>query len=494
MGYNNQKDLPAFTIANFTTSFHVKNINNKMSQINWNNKTTKELYDHFDNLETPEKTDFLLHLFKIFPKLDIAWIDLIEDIRDSLLFMHQPEKVIELVDLFIKNFPGEYIDEYEFIEKSLITYYLFNNNLDKVKQRLEMVKRNPAKGVDTVTISALFQLIYYGHYSTALEYSHAVWKPIYESDEIMGYPHFHFCTTIYLDALEKAYINLKKGISVNWKILMTEMEEFDIQEDEKIFQNICLSLETPFSKDEIINLIESRKHKEVNLILNIHFLKYMKDHFDVPFMLSDRWWNILTVKGLFGKKKDADGYFYIPYKVLNKHFTSHYDSMFLSNDIEIFGKVWGLEYVYHFLREYMLIDEENFNRMNENISCIKYLFMRITDESLWKMSYIFNWPQLNLPDPYEKVLFQSTFTSNIDDLGDKVDNYLNNKYQVFPERIKRELDTHKVNDYNLPESEGWDDEYPQLPHVKESPDIGRNDQCPCGSGKKYKKCCMNLNK
>jgi SEC-C motif-containing protein len=24
---------------------------------------------------------------------------------------------------------------------------------------------------------------------------------------------------------------------------------------------------------------------------------------------------------------------------------------------------------------------------------------------------------------------------------------------------------------------------------KTTPDVGRNDPCPCGSGKKYKKCC-----
>jgi SWIM/SEC-C metal-binding protein len=29
----------------------------------------------------------------------------------------------------------------------------------------------------------------------------------------------------------------------------------------------------------------------------------------------------------------------------------------------------------------------------------------------------------------------------------------------------------------------------QMPVVKSEPDIGRNDPCPCGSGKKYKKCC-----
>lgn len=30
---------------------------------------------------------------------------------------------------------------------------------------------------------------------------------------------------------------------------------------------------------------------------------------------------------------------------------------------------------------------------------------------------------------------------------------------------------------------------PPTPHVRESPKIGRNDPCPCASGKKYKKCC-----
>ncbi len=27
-------------------------------------------------------------------------------------------------------------------------------------------------------------------------------------------------------------------------------------------------------------------------------------------------------------------------------------------------------------------------------------------------------------------------------------------------------------------------------YVKTGPDVGRNDPCPCGSGKKYKKCCQ----
>ena len=30
---------------------------------------------------------------------------------------------------------------------------------------------------------------------------------------------------------------------------------------------------------------------------------------------------------------------------------------------------------------------------------------------------------------------------------------------------------------------------PPKPFIRDQPKIGRNDPCPCGSGKKYKKCC-----
>ncbi|MBI2382070.1 MAG: SEC-C domain-containing protein [Gammaproteobacteria bacterium] len=33
------------------------------------------------------------------------------------------------------------------------------------------------------------------------------------------------------------------------------------------------------------------------------------------------------------------------------------------------------------------------------------------------------------------------------------------------------------------------DHHDHLPYVRETPKVGRNDPCPCGSGQKYKKCC-----
>jgi len=52
----------------------------------------------------------------------------------------------------------------------------------------------------------------------------------------------------------------------------------------------------------------------------------------------------------------------------------------------------------------------------------------------------------------------------------------------FRERL-READENAGIFSDIPP--GWDDIVPA--NVK----IGRNEPCPCGSGKKYKKCCLN---
>lgn len=51
---------------------------------------------------------------------------------------------------------------------------------------------------------------------------------------------------------------------------------------------------------------------------------------------------------------------------------------------------------------------------------------------------------------------------------------------------------HEVSNF-VKERDGWKFSDGELvgekPIVREEPKVGRNDPCPCGSGKKYKKCC-----
>ena len=66
--------------------------------------------------------------------------------------------------------------------------------------------------------------------------------------------------------------------------------------------------------------------------------------------------------------------------------------------------------------------------------------------------------------------------------------------EVLRERIREGQKT--VDDFETEEPFGWgfpwaaDPELErQMPYVRKNPKIGRNDPCPCGSGKKYKHCC-----
>ncbi|MDC7226366.1 MAG: YchJ family protein [Spirochaetales bacterium] len=54
-----------------------------------------------------------------------------------------------------------------------------------------------------------------------------------------------------------------------------------------------------------------------------------------------------------------------------------------------------------------------------------------------------------------------------------------------------EYDHHEVSNFVKTDDEWFfDDGYtPSATVVRDSPKVGRNDPCPCGSGKKYKKCC-----
>lgn len=61
----------------------------------------------------------------------------------------------------------------------------------------------------------------------------------------------------------------------------------------------------------------------------------------------------------------------------------------------------------------------------------------------------------------------------------------------FDQHYERQQEAKKRTSKNLP---GEDDE-PLPPPVdtirKDGDEPGRNDPCPCGSGKKFKQCCLN---
>ena len=482
----------------------MKNINVSYSDINWKEKDEEEVYDFFDDLKDPvEQARFLIFMVKNYPDLELIYLELMEDTADILLYQHKVDLVEEMANIFKEVLPEEYAETYEFMEKRLIHYYFFQNNIPKVLDRLEIIKQNPDQGIDTITIRSLHLLIYHGRYKEAYEYSREVWEPIFDSDKVLGMGHAPFVINIYLYELEQAYENIQKNQPINWNAFRKKLTDYDFEEEKDIMNTVIHCLENPFSKEEIVSQIKNKQHRKAHTMMNVYFSKYMKDKYDMSFTHSDLFFNILAKEDLYKNKKNPENYFLFSFDKLDKHISGLFDSMFQSNIEEIFGKVWGLEYVYQFIHEYGMISDEGFEQMNQNISALKYLFICIANEDIWKMTFVFKWPNLYVPDPQVEKIFRCTFQEGLEDIDESFFNYKRLLYLTLPDNLKKKVNNpdkyagYKDSDYmnervdllnSIDDGEEWHE-----PYVKEEFDVGRNDSCPCDSGKKYKKCCLGKN-
>lgn len=420
------------------TSFDFKG--GGMKQTNWVNWSADDIFEFIMDLDSDEKIKVVRELLEDWPDLEIDAMELIDELRYDLIFLDRSSELEDLVRNYQNNFPGSYENEFEFTERDLITYHLFRNNNEKVKERLNFVMKNPVEGVDNVTIRALFQLIFYKHNALALEYARTVWKPLLESKEIWGPAHLPFIMVLYLNALEEAWSKVRLGKTIDWKEWLNQLEDIGISREATDFTTIQKALISDFDREEIDALIRNGRQEEINLVLNIHFLKFMKDRHNVPFILSDSWWNMLGGKGLFGKKGRREGYFNISFDRLIKKFDEHYDFLLRSNELEMFGRAFGIRYVYHFLGEKGLIQGEFKENMRKHIDALEYMFERLSSDDLWQMTYIFEWPDIGQLDQERRRIFNSTFALDERDYEEDLEDWLDKKFKGFSDEIKKNLE------------------------------------------------------
>ncbi|HBF88607.1 MAG TPA: hypothetical protein DDX39_08200 [Bacteroidales bacterium] len=83
----------------------------------------------------------------------------------------------------------------------------------------------------------------------------------------------------------------------------------------------------------------------------------------------------------------------------------------------------------------------------------------------------------------QKLFREESLFTNKNEILSITETY--NKINSWSENQKNPFnDNDEIND---------DYEYIQNSIEKKEPKVGRNEPCPCGSGKKYKKCCLNKN-
>ncbi len=436
-------------------------------------KDQDALHDYYyDVLQASERFTFLMQLLENPPTFEI---EIHEMFLDSPEYNESNyEAIVAFATKYNELRPEEYSRTYEFIELELVTLAFFLKDKEQIDRSLAVLKRNPVTGIDTVVKNMLFQLLFNGYSAEAVDFSEAVWKPLAESDKLWGYPEYNFAYTIYLSKLEKQYELLHSGNPSEWNEFLEIIKELGFDNSDERMDPVFSILRQQSNDDQQVVNLPVRKADRL-LIINIHFLIYMKQTYSVPFILSEWWFNLLHGKDLFNKRKEFGAEFFIPYKVLDKYITSKLDTLLGSNYFEMFGKVWGLHYVYEFFYKASLITEPWYLKMIENLIQMKKEFLDAIGRDVWQMHFVPGWPGQDIPGNLKLTddFFINPFKQRNVQNGSCFD----------------ELPVHREQDI-FSQAPHYLDEEPFKPHQKEGKDPGRNDTCPCGSGKKYKKCCM----
>jgi hypothetical protein len=456
------------------------------STINWYEKDIDEVLDFlYNELEEGDQYLFFEYLMQHFPDLEMDWLEIFEDFKEELFQKDKIDTILSFVEWYKLKYLNEYSEKYEFVERDLCDYFLYKNDVEKLQERIVFIQQNPAQAIDTLTIRLLYQLIYHGYCNLAVSYAETVWKPINESNQLIGFAAYPFINTIYVNQLQKCYEAGLNGIYYDQDLLFSQMVDMGFEDDKAIFNEVLLALDEDLSIENIQDSIKKGKDNHM-LVLNIHFLKYMLHTYQIPFVFSEWVWNFIATTKIFGKQKGIENWFYIDVKTLDKHIASKLDTFLGSNGLEIFGKVWNLNFVFDFLYQQQLLSSEHYDNMMENVTYFRNEMIRIAGDELWQMMFVFNWPKTNnqVVDPIEKRLFNETYRKEETESFEKANRYLSNG--EIPERIKKELKSKdsKVGTHLPIWSENG-------PYIKAETQIGRNDLCACGSGKKFKKCCMN---
>ena len=149
----------------------------------------------------------------------------------------------------------------------------------------------------------------------------------------------------------------------------------------------------------------------------------------------------------------------------------------------------SFELIQKAIEHHKLCSDERIHEVLADLSTLLLSEDEDINEQLSMECYIvFNLPSLRKPIKIMMNEYPECFRLNqafyLDVLNEKKNDWLIDKYTGIYKKLKPLIKMESDGDEN-----DFDDYKEEKPFVRESPKIGRNDPCPCGSGKKYKKCC-----
>lgn len=486
--------------------------------------TTKEFWNHYINDDKLEIFDIACAFFsKKLPKKFVRDYDIIEvimEIFDSQTEAKNFDNAIKFAEIIAKQQSKLYLQCFQYIDEPLVNYYCFQHDKIKVKHAFSNFIKHPIQCFDYY-LHTFKKLIYYQYTELLDKAILQNFAEIAESYELIGGAEYDIAKCKYFMILEDFYKTNTSGFDV--KSFNQKIAKYDFELKDYFYTSLAKSL---FGKPiENVNLSElCKKNSRDNFLIILHgyFLRFMYDK-NFPFYQSGIIWDgmltFLIKKN--NSKKITNGFFNIRAKLFEQYLIQISSNYFLENNSELIFIIWGSVYLYEFLYKYHIISQSAFKKFLEISLKIKGKVIGQYTDKLWASDFVHDWLK---PDCISVTEFQEEtkiFRKSLFYKGDSFSDFNN----IFSEEIAKigKLSSYIVeggleeprrkslynflsfSDKSFIDDDDTKEIYPIQQNSKLDEDlnvtfkpvrrekkIGRNEPCPCGSGKKYKKCCGKI--
>ncbi len=407
----------------------------------------------------------------------------------ELIFNHQPE-------LFKKC--------YTFLDKVLIEFYCFRKDWKRVEELFQNFINDPFNDYDYYV--QVFNLILFCQHDELLVSAvNQNLEAVQNFDGLISGAEKELVLLSVYGHLEAAYRNVEMRPTPEELIGRFIEKNFDIKEE--YFSILISSL---FEENQESEAVRERFYEDrwkVIPQLEALFLKFMnKRGFSFP--LAYRIWDRLI--DFFEENNSEDDvitdHYFSNDLVRFTDFVTDLDGGFLiSNTPEMAAILWGSAHFFDFAYETGFITEDTYKIFKVISRKVRAKVIVLKINTLWNMNFVHQWEKANYVSEEEFKAEEKLFSKVIElkqGTFSKLRSEINGEILELGELGEEVLETAKrlkkqeqsmpdiFSDlFSLPqESEDWQGE-PSPQPIRTEPKVGRNDPCPCGSGKKYKKCC-----
>ena len=465
--------------------------------------TTKEFWDKYLNEDILEIFELTCDFFsKELPKEFIENYDVEEVILETRGHNETAknfDNVIRFSELLQKEQPKLYDENFQYFDDFLIDYYCFHKDYNKVESSFSNFILNPTQDFDMYLIS-FSKLLFYGYTNILNVAITKNYKKVETSDRLMGNAGHDL-------ALTKLYLTLEEfnlSDDFDTKTFLTKLNKYDFDFDNDFLSAVETGMREQLTKENIVNNFLYDRQNFITT-LEIYFLKYMHER-KISFAISGRIWdNILIFWAENNDKKicKPNDYFQVQVDEFEKHLSSLSGDMFIDNKSEMIAVLWGSVYVYDFLKAIEIIKQNTFDNFVEITRILKGKVIGQFTSDLWNSNFVHLWEKPDSISTIEFIEEEKIFKKSI--------HLTHQKFTRLRSEISKELanigelSTHIIeggktdeNEYNTSLLDDFFDtnqgnnthnENVIFEPIKVEKKLGRNEPCPCGSGKKYKKCC-----